>query len=133
MLCGLMEFIAVEYDTENELPVPFDWRETIERIATAINSKSPLSSLQAIENVSFEDAIIKISLDQIADYPASQIYVGPKTWERSIYIWEEGYWSLLVDLHIDDDLDEVSDLVLPVKVVLEEGVFHFQPNFVHVP
>ena len=128
-----MDFLAIEHDVENERPVPSEWRETLRQIATAFNSPSPSSVLQSIENVSFEESIIKISLDQIKDYPASKVFVGPKTWDRSIYIWEEAYWSLLVDLHVDNDDDDVSDLVLPVRVSVKKDAFHFQPNFIHVP
>ena len=52
---------------------------------------------------------------------------------RSIYLWQEGYWDVLVDLHIDDERDEVSDFVLPVKVTLVGNEFHFETNFIHVP
>ena len=128
-----MEFVAVEYDAENERPVPSEWHDTLAEIAMAFNSESPALALQIIKNVSFEDEIIKISLGQIEDYPASKVYVGPKTWESSICIWEEGYWSLLVDLHIDDKDDQVSDLVMPVRVFIKNKAFEFQPNFIHVP
>lgn len=128
-----METTEVQRDAENELPVPFAWRKTLELIASAFSAPSPLKALSEIKNVSFDSGIIEISRGQIEDYPASHAYVGPMTWNRSIYLWQGGYWSVLVDLHIDDDRTEVSDLVLPVKVSLVYGELHFEPNFVHVP
>ena len=128
-----MTFIDVICDADNELPVPSAWRKQLELIAQAFNAPDPSTALSEIENVSYRDGIVKISLGQIEDYPASRVFVGAKTWMRSIYLWQEGYWDVLVDLHIDDERDEVSDLVLPVKVTQVGNEFHFETNFIHVP
>ena len=129
----VMGLINVTCDAENELPVPSDWRITLENIAQAFNSPSPSIALGDMENVIVGDRVVDISLGQIGDYPAERVFVGPKTWKHSVYWWQEGYWDVLVDLHIDDDLEEVSDLVLPVKVTLIDGSTFFAPNFIHVP
>ena len=128
-----MTFIDVTCDADNELPVPSAWRKQLELIAQAFNTSDPSTALSEIENVSFRDRIVNISLGQIEDYPASRVFVGPKTWLHSIYLWQESYWNVLVDLHIDDEHNEVSDLVLPVKVTSVGNEFHFEPNFIHVP
>ena len=133
-----MTFIDVICDADNELPVPSAWRKQLELIAQAFNAPDPSTALSEIENVSYRDGIVKINLGQIEDYPASRVFVGAKTWMRSIYLWQEGCWDVLVDLHIvdlhiDDERDEVSDLVLPVKVTLVGNEFHFETNFIHVP
>ena len=128
-----MEIIEIAFDTENELPIPTAWRNTIELIVEAFNFRAPSDKLAKIQNVSFGDRVIEISLGQIEDYPASRVLIGPRTWDRSIYIREEGYWSLLVDLHVDDELDSVSDLILPVKVTRLGNEYHYELNFIHVP
>ena len=128
-----MKSVDIVHDAKNALPVPTAWRETLGLIAQAFNLLAPLTALAEIKNVTFGDRIIEISLGQIEDYPALRVFIGPKTWSSSIYIWEEGYWSLLIDLHVDNNLDEVSDLVFPVKVTLVEDEFHFDLNFIHVP
>ena len=133
VLSRVMENLKLSYNAEFELPVPLEWRETLGFIVKAFNAPNPSKELAGIEGVKLREDIIQISLGQIEDYPAALVCVGPKTWERSIYLWQEGYWDVLVDLHVDDELDEVSDLVLPVKVTLNEGSTFFEPKFIHVP
>ena len=128
-----MDIDLLSYDLENVFPVPLMWRQVLGDIALAFNAPNPSVTLRIIERVRFREGIIDISLEQIKDYPASRVSVGPKTWESSIYLWQEGYWDVLVDLHIDDEIDCVSDLILPVRVTNVDGYMWFDPNFIHVP
>lgn len=127
-----MTFVSLTYDTENEQPVPTLWRETLNAIVDAICSDDPASSIGALENVSIGDQTLEISAYQMKWYPASKVSVGVETWNRSICMWNSGYWDVLVDLFVDDD-PVLSDLVLSAKVTPVAEGFHFEIEFVYVP
>lgn len=128
-----MSFVGISYDANYEAPVPSEWRKTIETIVQVLNLPEPSKAIAEIKNVFAGDNVIAISLGQIEDDPASRVWIGPKTWESSICVWQEGYWELIIDLHIDDELEEVSDLILPIKIKCAGSETHFEANFIHAP
>lgn len=126
------ELVCQTFDDERAVPTV--WRETFERIILALMSADPRNAIDGIENVIFSDKGIETSLFQIEAYPASSVSVGARTWDSSIYMDEgevEG-WSVLIDLHIDDE-PEVSDLVLSARVKPTETCLQFDVGFVYVP
>jgi hypothetical protein len=68
--------------------------------------------------------------EQIAAYGDSLALLSDEVWQRSIYIWMDGYWDFLIDLSTTKEA--VSDLALRAKLFNNENG-RIEVLSVHVP
>ena len=97
-----MSNIPLHYDGDNYHPIPSLFRQTIEDVVEAFQSRRVIERLNAIDDFIYLEEAVDYSLSQIKKYPASKIYIGPETWARSFCLWKYGYWDLDVILYADD-------------------------------
>lgn len=111
--------------------MPTVWRATLAEIADRLAAGDyALASRPA--NVRPVDAdTVSVIKSQISGYGDELTGLLEETWKRSIYIWMDGHWEVLVDLCTKDQ--GVSDLGLFVKVFEQDGGFVFEVFSVHVP
>ena len=67
---------------------------------------------------------------QIAAYGAALAPLSDEVWQRSIYLWMDGYWEFLIDLSTTEE--PVSDLALLAKLYGDEDG-RIEVSSVHVP
>jgi len=127
-----MTNIPISYDSENERPVPSIFHDTFDAVVKAFQHKNANDKLAQMQNVFFDDNAIRISMSQVKDYPASEVSIGGETWKSSFCYWEETYWSILIDLHVDQEL-VVSDLVMSAKVYPEGEWYRYEIGLIYVP
>lgn len=126
-----MSHILVTKTEGQELPVPNAWRPALKLLADAVVFHSPLTTVDGFIFERIDEESVLINQSNINDYPES---LGPLTaasWTSSIYIWDEGYWRVLVDL--TTDAGEVSDLVLHAKITERESAYAIEPGLIYVP
>lgn len=116
---------------EAEHPVPDQWRSTFRQIATAFVSgdfKLHDHPIEYVEPIDAETA--QYIADNVADYGEPLTPLDDATWDRSIYLWMDGYWQMLVDL--STEADPVSDLTIHARLY-DGDAPRLQITSVHVP
>lgn len=126
--CPTMSHIDIKKESNQELPIPTEWRSTLETIANAIvDGKSPEgSNIRKLDPES-----IDVSLNNIHDYPDKLGSLTAAAWETSTYLWMGSYWEVLLDLSAHDG--STTDLALHLRVFENKDVFEFEPGLVYVP
>lgn len=116
---------------ETEHPIPEPWRSTFRQIASAFVSGDFKLRNHPIEHVEpIEAETAQHIADNVADYGESLAPLNDATWDRSIYLWMDGYWQMLVDL--STEAEPVSDLTIHAR--LHDGdIPRLQITSVHVP
>jgi hypothetical protein len=114
-----------------EHPVPELWRSTFRQIANAfVNGDFQLRDhrIEFVEPI--DAATAQYIADNVADYGEALTPLNDATWDRSIYLWMDGYWQMLVDLSTEDE--SVSDLTIHARLY-EGDCPRLQITSVHVP
>jgi hypothetical protein len=126
-----MNEIIVKKDEENELPIPHIWRPTLKAIVDAFVIQDYELSVE-IKNVSpVSKSTSKQIEDYIQDYGEALIDLPEDTWETSVYIYDGGYWRVLLDLYTKNE--GLSDLVLSVEVKENRDAYIIDIKAVYVP
>ena len=116
---------------EAEHPIPEQWRSMFRQIADAFVAGDYQLRDHPIEGVVPPDPErAKIIADNIAAYGDPLAPLSDETWDRSVYLWMEGYWQVLVDLSTAGE--SVSDLTLHGKLREPDGSL-FEIDLVYVP
>lgn len=118
-------------DEENELPIPYDWRQTFYDVVEAFrnNDFELQREIKYVRKVTLENA--KIIKANIQAYGDCLISLPDSTWETSIYQWEGGCWVVLIDLYTEKE--EESDLALFAKVYETGHTYRFEIQSIQVP
>lgn len=126
-----MPSFSVEKDPEHELPVPTEWRGVFTAIVERFRQgdyalTDPPPHVAPIAN---DDAAW--IAESIKAYGATLSSLPEKSWDTSIYSWQDGYWIVLVDLFTIEE--ELSDLVLHARVTDRGAAYFIEVISVHVP
>jgi len=117
--------------SDRELPVPPQWRPVFQEIVRAL-SEGDFTLARGIEGVKpLSRDVAEFFADYVEDYGATLTPLPDETWESSIYMYDEGYWEVLVDLFTVEE--GRSDLVLFTRVCERGGAYAFEPWSLHVP
>lgn len=115
-----------------ERPVPEPFRSTFRKIADAFVAGDFQLRDHAIATVrAFDGETADWIADSIEAYGADLAPLDEATWERSIYLWMDGYWGMLVDL--STTTEPVSDLALHTKLYATGDGFEMEIYGVYVP
>ncbi|HMO74288.1 MAG TPA: hypothetical protein PKD48_03020 [Sphingopyxis sp.] len=116
---------------EIERPIPLEWRITFQEIADAFANGDFALQNHPVDRVApIDQPTSKFIASCVAGYGDSIAPLQSATWERSCYLWMDGYWQFLVDL--STDAEEVSDLTL--HAILREGDnTRLEIQSIHVP
>ncbi len=126
-----MDDVPVSKTEDQELPVPSDWRPAFKALADAIVLDTTFHPIEGFVISSIEDERLQISRGNIRDYPDKIGPLSQDSWKSSIYVWDERYWAVLVDLTTDKG--DVSDLVLHAKVTERGDEYLIEFDLVYVP
>lgn len=123
--------VDIVKDPNGERPVPSVWRPTFTAIVAAfVDGDFALSApVAGVAPVSTQDAAF--NADYVADYGEVLKPLPAETWETSVYIWQGGWWDVLVDLHTVGE--GRSDLVLHTRVYESQGGYRFEDLRIYVP
>lgn len=122
--------IPVQKDDEREGPVPSAWRRTLGEIAGALaKGNFSLAGIAFVRPLDGETA--EHIRRNIQGYGGTLIPLSDETWDRSICLWLEDYWEVLVDLFTAEE--GRSDLVLHLNVFEHGDDFRFKVHLVYVP
>lgn len=122
---------SIVKDGQGERPVPSAWRPVFTAIVAAfVDGDFALSApIVGVAPVSTENAAF--NADNVADYGEVLKPLPAEAWETSVFIWQEGWWEVLVDLHT---LGEGrSDLVLHARVYESQDGYRFEDLRIYVP
>ena len=100
-------------DAEHHVPLPF--RSTFQDIADAFvagDFRMRDHPVQGVRPISSETA--EWIAESVAAYGDTLAPLDEQTWERSVYLWMDGYWQMIVDLTTRKEA--VSDLSLHAKL-----------------
>ena len=115
-----------------ERPVPEQFRSTFQAIADAFVAGDYRLSDRAISTVRAIDSETAAWIaENVEDFGAKLAPLNDATWERSIYLWQDGYWEMIVDLATTTE--PVSDLALHTKLYAADGDFELEVYGVYVP
>jgi hypothetical protein len=122
---------VITKNEEDELPVPLEWRTTFcemvkSLVAGDYSFCNPIPMVLAVPKSTSEHIESYIS-----DYGEELVLLPEETWDSSIYIWQDGYWDVLVDLWTK--AEGRSDLVLKARVIESNNSFEFSIEMVYVP
>jgi len=121
----------VEKNEEQELPIPHIWRPIFKEIVQAFVRKDYTLS-QGIEHVApISASTAKQIKEYIEDYGEELIELPEETWESSAYLYQGGYWDVLVDLWTKGE--GRSDLVLQCNVREQDTSYEVEIYLVYVP
>lgn len=120
----------VTKDEDKELPIPVKWRHTLYKVVECLvkNDHHSISKIPLVSKLP-ETTSIQIN-SYIEDYGEELISLPEDAWDSSAYIWQRGYWDVLVDLWTRNEGH--SDLVLSVRVYEEQENYRFEVQMVCV-
>ncbi|WP_046350055.1 DUF7668 domain-containing protein [Janthinobacterium sp. B9-8] len=123
--------VSVLKDKHGQQPVPSAWRNTFSEIVEAFKDKdfTLARGIACVRPISVEDA--EGIADNIQNYGALLISLPEEAWQTSVCQWQEGHWSVMVDLFTESE--GASDLVLHVRVYENGSAFVFEVHLVYVP
>ncbi len=126
-----MEKYPIQKNEDSELPIPLSWRPTLKKMADAIVLGQHFEADRQVSIDPIDPETASINRNSIDCYPDTLGPLGAHTWETSVYIWDAGYWQILLDLTTEDG--DSSDLVLHVRVRENGEYFVIEPGLVYVP
>ena len=120
----------VTKDEDKELPIPVEWRKTLYKVVECLvkNDYQFISKIPLVSKLP-ETTLIQIK-SYIEDYGEELISLPEDAWDSSVYVWQRGYWDVLVDLWTRNEGH--SDLVLSVRVYEERESYRFEVQMVCV-
>tara|TARA_B100000700_G_scaffold191259_1_gene210688 strand:- start:4 stop:372 length:369 start_codon:yes stop_codon:yes gene_type:complete len=120
----------VTKDEQKELPIPVEWRQTLHAVVECLvkNDHHSIGKIQLVSKLS-EATSIQIN-SYIENYDEELISLPEDAWDSSVYVWQRGYWEVLVDLWTRNEGH--SDLVLSVRVYEEQESYRFEVQMVCV-
>lgn len=105
-----------------EHPVPEPVRAVFRRIADAfVAGDFQLQTHPVAEVKPIDPETAQRMRDYISAYGDSLAHLDEEAWERSVCLWMDGYWQVLVDLTTASE--PVSDLTLHARLYEKEGGF----------
>ena len=113
-----------------EHPIPEEWRPRLRAIANALadgDYRLARHNIQGVRPIDEETA--SYLEDNVAAYGDGFVSLDGSTWERSIYVWMDGHWDVVVDLTTSNE--RVSDLTLHARIHESDGSVEIWS--VHVP
>jgi hypothetical protein len=117
-------------DAEHPLPDPV--RAVFRRVADAfVAGDFQLESQPVAEVKSIDPETAQRMRDYISAYGDTLAPLDEATWERSVCLWMNGYWQVLVDLTTTSE--PVSDLTLHAKLYEKDDGFELVLEGVWVP
>jgi hypothetical protein len=116
---------------DHEHPIPEPWRPTFRRIASAFAAGDFQLRDHRIEGVApIPPETAQYIAGNVAAYGEPLAPLNDATWERSIYLWMDGHWEMLVDL--STETEPVSDLTLHARLY-EGDELRMEIDSVYVP
>jgi hypothetical protein len=126
---GLATLMLAQDDKEH--PIPEQLRPRFQELVEAFVAGDYRLSRHTLQGIApIEDDAAQFIADQIAAYGAALAPLNSQVWQRSIYLWMDGYWEFLIDLSTTHE--PVSDLALHAKLFGDEGG-RIEVSSVHVP
>ena len=100
---------------DEEHPVPEQLRPRFQELVAAFVAGDYRLSRHALDCISpIDEQTAQFIAGQIAAYGASLAPLSDQVWQRSIYLWMDGYWEFFIDLSTNQE--PVSDLALHAKL-----------------
>ena len=125
-----MTEFEVEFSAR-ELPVPTNWRPVFREIVQAL-VEGDFTFSRGIKGVKpIDGATAEFFANSIEAYGATLASLSDESWKTSIYVRDEGYWAVLVDLITVEE--GRSDLVLFARVYERGDGYAFEPWSLQVP
>jgi len=116
---------------DKEHPVPEGLQARFsELVAAFVAGDFELSKHRLHEVALIDEDTAHFIAEQIAAFGDSLTPLSDEVWQRSIYIWMDGYWDFLIDLSTTQEA--VSDLALHAKLFDNENG-RIEVWSVHVP
>lgn len=98
-----------------EHPVPEQLRPRFQELVAAFVAGDYRLSRRTLEGIApIDEDTAQFIAGQIAAYGATLAPLNDEVWQRSIYLWMDGYWEFLIDLSTAQE--PVSDLALHAKL-----------------
>ncbi len=126
-----MPHFSISKTEDKELPVPSAWRFALKTIADALVGETVIPKIDGFLISSPEKDQLQICRDNIEAYPDEIGSLNVESWNSSIHIWNNGYWSVLVDLTAHSG--ETTDLVFHAKVSEQGEQYLIEPGLIYVP
>lgn len=114
-----------------ELPVPSVWRMALKTIVDTLIRENEIPKVEGFLIGSSDANQLQICRNNMEFYPEK---IGPlrqESWNSSIHVWNNGYWSVLIDLTALSG--EVTDLVFHAKVIERGEQYLIEPGLIYVP
>lgn len=93
----MSEQIVVKMDCDNELPIPNEWRKTIQQIVEEIKNKN-YTNLSNLPDVFVSEKDFEDMRSYLDEYGEELTSLPEETWNSSVYLWLESHWELMIDL-----------------------------------
>lgn len=114
-----------------EHPVPEQLRPRFQELVAAFVAGDYRLSRRTLEGIApIDEDTAQFIAGQIAAYGATLAPLNDEVWQRSIYLWMDGYWEFLIDLSTTQE--PVSDLALHAKL-FGDPHGRIEVSSVHVP
>ena len=114
-----------------EHPVPEQLRPRFQELVAAFVAGDYRLSRRTLEGTApIDEDTAQFIAGQIAAYGATLAPLNDEVWQRSIYLWMDGYWEFLIDLSTTQE--PVSDLALHAKLFGDPDG-RIEVSSVHVP
>jgi hypothetical protein len=126
-----MASIPVSKNSNSELPIPSVWRIGLKRLADASILAGTIEPDKHFSVAPFDPQTKEINAANIMAYPDALGPLAEKSWDTSVYLWQDGHWEVLVDLSGADG--ETTDLVFHAIVREDGDQFIVEPGLIYVP
>ncbi|WP_417492651.1 hypothetical protein [Maricaulis sp.] len=106
--------IPVQRNSDDEVPVPSEWRRALQQVVETIKDGDFAFSNIDIPVLPLSPGAAARISSTLRQYPCSLDSLPNRSWETSVCSWQDGYWDVIVDLF--DNEEGLCDLVLQVRV-----------------
>ncbi|ATW03477.1 hypothetical protein CHN51_07970 [Sphingorhabdus sp. YGSMI21] len=107
------------------------WREGLQAFADLYTVGATSEANELFIFAIVDEDTREINKTNIADYPDSLGSLTSQSWETSICVWEDGHWTVLIDLC--DGFGDVTDLVLHMTIYEQGANYKVIPGLIYVP
>lgn len=116
---------------DKEHPVPEELRPRFRELVAAFVAGDYQLSRHVLDGIApIDDDTGQFIARQIAAYGGILAPLCDEVWQRSVYLWMDGYWEFLIDLTTTEE--PVSDLALLAKL-FDDRNGRIEVSSVHVP
>jgi len=116
---------------DKEHPVPEQLRPRFQALVAAFVAGDFRLSRHVLDGIApIDEGTAEFIAGQIAAYGSNLAPLNDAVWQRSIYLWMDGYWEFLIDLSTTQE--PVSDLALLAKL-FDDSSGRIEVSSVHVP